>query len=110
MNRAQGHLTITVPCEDNYEAQKLASLILVKDDKTGDTQTFIKSVINCIGNEVIISLMDGSSHSILLQDNDTVERFADFIQSVTEQNDHLTAAYVHKDTVTIAKNSMGNVV
>lgn len=93
MNRGDGGRTsILVPCEDRYEAQKLASLVLVRDSDANDAQTFIDAVVNIVGNEVIISLTDGSSHSILLQDGAAADAFADFIQSVTEKRDVLLAA------------------
>ena len=84
--------TIVIPCEDGYEAQKLASLILVRDPDTEEAQTFVKAVVNSVGNEVVISLADGSSHSILLRDESAVEAFADFVQSVTEQEHKLVMA------------------
>ena len=100
--------TVTVPCEDGYEAQKLASLILVKDEKTGESQTFVKAVVNAIENEVVILLQDGSSHSILLQDEAAVDAFADFIQSITDETENLVSVQTQKakdghDVVTIAK-------
>ena len=84
--------TIVIPCEDRYEAQKLASLILVRDPDTEEAQTFVKAVVNSVGNEVVISLADGSSHSILLRDEPAVEAFADFVQSVAEQKHKLVMA------------------
>lgn len=84
--------TVVISCEDRYEAQKLASLILVRDPDTGEAQTFVKAVVNSVGNEVVISLADGSSHSILLRDESAVEAFADFVQSVAEQKHELVMA------------------
>ena len=93
MDRGDGGRTsILVPCEDRYEAQKLASLVLVRDPDANDAQTFIDAVVNIVGNEVVISLTDGSSHSILLQDEAAADAFADFIQSVTEKRDRLLTA------------------
>ncbi len=86
--------TLIVQCEDKYEAQKLASLIMIKDENTGNVQTFIKTITATIKNEIIILLVDGSSHSILLKDESAVESFADFIQSVTEQNYRLNMVCV----------------
>ena len=89
--------TIVIPCEDRYEAQKLASLILVRDPDTEEAQTFIKAVVNSVGNEVVISLADGSSHSILMRDEQAVEAFADFVQSVAEQRHKLVMAHTCLD-------------
>lgn len=101
--------SIIIPCEDKYEAQKLASLILVKDTNTGDAQTFIKTIVTAIKNEVVISLVDGSSHSILLKDESAVESFADFMQSIIEHNHQLNTVNVQQDddksTVKISKMS-----
>ena len=75
-------MKINITCDDKYEAQKLASLIFIKDGK----ETFITGILNIIKNELIISLKDKSAHSILLKDEESVESFADFIQSVTGGN------------------------
>src|SRR6478736_1268436 len=66
-----------IACADNYEAQKLASLIYVKDDK----EIFINGILDIIENEIVISLKDKSAHSVLLQDRAQADIFADFIQS-----------------------------
>ena len=76
-------MKIKIICEDKYEAQKLASLIFIKEAK----ETYIRSILNVIKNEMIVSLKDKSAHSILLKDEANVEKFADFIQSVIE-NEH----------------------
>ncbi len=75
-------MKISITCDDKYEAQKFASLIFIKDGK----ETYITSILNIIKNELVISLKDKSAHSILLKDEENVEKFADFIQSVTEKN------------------------
>ncbi len=80
-------MKISIECEDKYEAQKLASLIFIKDAK----ETYIKSILNVIKNEVVISLKDKSAHSIMLKDEESVESFADFIQSVLDK-EHLIAS------------------
>ena len=72
---------IIVTCQDKYEAQKLASLIFIKDGK----ETFIVEILDVIDNEIIISLKDKSAHSVLLQDSKQVNIFTDFIQSVIEK-------------------------
>ena len=98
-------VSVEISCEDRYEAQKLANLIIVADPDTDQSQTFIKSVVNIIKNEVVISLVDGSSHSILLGSVNDADAFADFVQSVTEGRHHLIAAHMNKrdDTVVIVK-------
>lgn len=86
-------------CEDAYEAQKLASLIYIKDDK----ETFITGILEIIENELVISLKDKSAHSILLKDRKEAESFADFIQSVIESTDKLLDTTVAENVVEIIK-------
>jgi len=84
-------------CEDNYEAQKLASLIYVKDKE----ENFIIGILAIIENELIITLKDKSAHSILLRDKSEAESFADFIQSVLEKSNRITKTEVHENIVEI---------
>ena len=86
-------------CEDGYEAQKLASLIYVKDNN----ETFIIGILEIIENELIISLKDKSAHSILLKDRSEAESFADFIQSVIENNNKISDTQVTENVVEITK-------
>lgn len=88
-----------IVCEDEYEAQKLASLIYIKDDN----ETFITGILEIIENEIIISLKDKSAHSILVRDRKEAESFADFIQSVIENTGKLTDTAVTENTVEITK-------
>ena len=74
-------MKVNIKCEDKYEAQKLATLIFIKDGK----ETYITSILNVIKNEVVISLKDKSAHSVLLKNEVEVEKFADFIQSVVDK-------------------------
>lgn len=86
-------------CEDKYEAQKLASLIYNKSNN----ETFITGILEIIENELIISLKDKSAHSILLKDKPEAESFADFIQSVVENNHQISDTYVSENIVEITK-------
>jgi len=86
-------------CEDEYEAQKLASLIYVKQDK----EPFITGILEVIENEVIISVKDKSAHSILLKDKFEVESFADFIQSVVEKKHKIIKTTIFNEVVEITK-------
>ncbi len=88
-----------ITCEDNYEAQKLATLIYVKDDN----ETFITGILEMIENELIISLKDKSAHSILLKDKSEAESFADFIQSVIEKVNKITKTEILENIVEITK-------
>ena len=86
-------------CNDKYEAQKLASLIFIKDGK----ETFITEILNVVDNEIVISLKDKSAHSILLKDNSQVEIFADFIQSVLENQNKILDTLATEQEVEITK-------
>ena len=93
-------MKVIVTCDDKYEAQKLASLIFIKDGK----ETYITSILNIIKNELVISLKDKSAHSILLKDEKNVEKFADFIQSVIEKEHSLTSTRILENIVEITKD------
>ena len=88
-----------ISCEDKYEAQKLASLIFIKEAK----ETYITSILNIIKNELVISLKDKSAHSILLENNSEVEKFADFIQSVIDKEHILVSTKIFENKVEIIK-------
>lgn len=92
-------MKIKISCEDKYEAQKLASLIFIKDSN----ETFVTRILNIVENEVVIELKDKSAHSVLLKDNVQVEKFADFIQSVVEKNQKIVSTRVFDDDVEIEK-------
>ncbi|CUR52521.1 conserved protein of unknown function [Nitrosotalea devaniterrae] len=88
-----------ITCIDSYEAQKLASLIYIKDDN----EIFISGILEIIENEIIISLKDKSAHSILFKDRLQAESFADFIQSVIDNVNKITETKVFEDIVEITK-------
>ena len=89
----------SITCDDEYEAQKLMSLIFIKEDK----KTYITGIVNIIKNEMIISLKDKSAHSVLLKDEDNVEKFADFIQSVIDKEHNLVSTKRIKSIIEIIK-------
>ena len=92
-------MKIRVSCEDKYEAQKLASLIFIKEAK----ETFITSILNVIENELVVSLKDKSAHSIILKDENHVEIFADFIQSVIDKEHKIISTLILEQDVEIVK-------
>ena len=63
--------TVTILCQDKYEAQKLASLIFVNDIK----ETYVTEILNVVENEIILSIKDKSAHSVVLKDNNQVLLF-----------------------------------
>ncbi len=92
-------MKINITCADSYEAQKLASLIYIRDDN----EVFINGILEIIENEIVISLKDKSAHSILFKDKSQAESFADFIQSVIDAVSKITETTVHEDVVEITK-------
>jgi hypothetical protein len=92
-------MKINIICDDKYEAQKLTSLIFIKDGK----ETYITSILNVVKNELVISLKDKSAHSILLKDKTNVEKFADFIQSVIDKEHKLISTRILENQVELVK-------
>jgi hypothetical protein len=93
-------MRVQIACQDKNEAVKLASMIFIKDGM----ETFIHSVVNVYGSEIVISLKDKSVHSIVLRDAGQVEIFTDFIQSVVEKESRITDTKAANDTVEITKD------
>lgn len=92
-------MNATICCLDKYEAQKLSNLIYVKE---GD-RTFVTEITGVFSNELVITLDDGSAHSILLLDGKNAEMLADFLQSVTEKKHRITETAAAGSTVRITK-------
>ena len=91
--------TVTILCQDKYEAQKLANLIFVNDTK----ETYVTEILNVIENEVVLSIKDKSAHSIVLTDNDQSLVFTDFIQSVIEKKQKIVQTETIGSSVKIVK-------
>lgn len=92
-------MKVRVSCDDKYEAQKLSSLLFIKDAN----ETFITAILNIVGNELVVALKDKSAHSIILKDETHVETFADFIQSVIDKEHKIVSAMVLGQDVEIVK-------
>ena len=93
-------MKIRVTCQDKYEAQKLASLVFLKEN----SETFITNILNIVENELVVSLKDKSAHSIVLKDTKNVETLADFLQSVIEKEHKITDTVTIDDVVEITKS------
>ena len=91
--------TITILCQDKYEAQKLANLIFVNDTK----ETYVTEILNVVENEVVLSIKDKSAHSVILVDNNQVLVFTDFIQSVIEKRQKIVQTETVGSSVKIVK-------
>ena len=88
-----------IKCFDKNEAEKLASMIFLKEGN----EIFITEILNIVDNEMVVKLKDKSAHSILLKDNSQVESFADFIQSVFENKHKIVGTSTLEDVVEIIK-------
>lgn len=92
-------MKIKIRCDDKYEAQKLSSLLFIKDMN----ETFITAILNIFDNEIVVALKDKSAHSILLKDRADVDVFADFIQSVIEKEHKIVSTVMLDEYVEIVK-------
>ena len=91
--------SVTIICQDKYEAEKLANLIFVNDTK----ETYVTEILNVIENEIVLSIKDKSAHSVILEDNDQVLLFTDFIQSVIEKKQKIVQTEIVENSVMIVK-------
>ena len=92
-------MKIQISCIDKYEAQKLGSLIFLKES----TDTFISKILDVFENELVVSLKDKSAHSLVLKDNEQVEAFVDFIQSVIEKKHSIIDVKIIEEKIEIIK-------
>ena len=92
-------MKINIICDDKYEAQKLSALIFIKEGK----ETYITGILNIVKNELVVSLKDKSAHSILLKDEENVEKFADFIQSVMDKETKIVSTKILEHVVEVVK-------
>jgi uncharacterized protein YaaQ len=95
-------IRIEIVAQDKYEAQKLASLIFVKEGN----ETFITGIIDVFETEIVISIKDKSIHSIVLKDKDQVNQFTDFMQSIIEKHDKIAGTLTKDEVVEIIKENL----
>ncbi len=93
---------VEIVAEDKYEAQKLASLIFVKEGN----ETFITEIIDVFGTEIVISIKDKSAHSIVLKDKKQVAKFTDFMQSIIEKKENIVGTSTNEELVEIIKENL----
>ena len=60
-------------------------------------------MLNVVENEVVLSIKDKSAHSVVLEDNDQVLLFTDFIQSVIEKKQKIVQTEIVENSVMIVK-------
>ena len=93
---------VEIVAEDKYEAQKLASLIFVKEGN----ETFITGIIDVFDTEIVIGIKDKSVHSVVLKDKTQVDKFTDFMQSIFEKRDNIVGTSTKEDVVEIFKDEL----
>ena len=93
---------VEIVAGDKYEAQKLASLIFVKEGN----ETFITEIIDVFDTEIVIGIKDKSVHSIVLKDKTQVDKFTDFMQSIFEKRDNIVGTSTKEDVVEIFKDEL----
>ena len=93
---------VEIFAEDKYEAQKLASLIFVKEGN----ETFITEIIDVFETEIVISIKDKSAHSIVLKDKEQVVKFTDFMQSIIEKKETIIGTSTNEESVEIIKENL----
>ena len=93
---------VQIVTEDKYEAQKLASLIFVKEGN----ETFITEIIDVFETEIVIAIKDKSVHSIVLKDKEQVAKFTDFMQSIIEKKSNIIGTSTNEKLVEIVKENL----
>jgi hypothetical protein len=67
-------------CEDRYEAEKLAGFLTVREGRAA----YLLRVATITKNEIIIVLNDGTSHSVVLKDEDTAIRLKLLLEDLSQ--------------------------
>ena len=93
---------VEIVTDGKYEAQKLASLIFVKEGN----ETFITEIIDVFETEIVISIKDKSVHSIVLKDKEQVTKFTDFMQSIIEKKAKIIGTSTNEGLVEIFKEEL----
>jgi len=92
-------MKIRISCDGKYEAQKLSSILFIKDSN----ETYITAILNIVDNELVVALKDKSAHSVLLKNDTHVEIFADFIQSVIDKEHKIISTTIFGEDIEITK-------
>ena len=100
-----GDISVRVRCRDAYEALKLASLAYPHDGRAREGGAFATEVVSAYGDEIVLSLRDGSAHSVMLADAGQVEALADFMQSVSDGEHAIAGAEADGAAVSLAKSA-----
>ena len=93
---------VQIVTDGKYEAQKLASLIFVKEGN----ETYITEIIDVFETEIVIAIKDKSVHSIVLKDKEQVAKFTDFMQSIIEKKSNIIGTSTNEELVEIVKENL----
>jgi hypothetical protein len=72
-------------CDDKYEAEKLAGFLAHEDNSN-----FLHGVAAIFQSEIVITLKDRSSHSIMMKDCNTALRLKSLIEEVLVQKKRIS--------------------
>ena len=76
-------------CQDDYEAEKLASVFALQKDNS----VFINEITKVIENEIIVKLKDGSSHSIVFKDSYNASLLKKMFSKILLSKDKFVSTY-----------------
>ena len=84
-------------CEDKYEAEKLASLTGLQKGQS----TYVRDISDVIESEIVVILKDGTSHCVLMKDNDTAKRLNRLLSDVVQGKKIISHSSFHDYTAEI---------
>jgi hypothetical protein len=76
-------------CEDNYEAEKLASIFSLQNENS----LFVSGIVKIIGNEAIVNLKDGSHHSISFKDKNNAINLEKMLNELSTTKSKIISTY-----------------
>ena len=82
-------MNIRFICQDDYEAEKLASVFALQKDNS----LFVNEITKVIENEVILKLKDGSHHSITFKDNHNALMLKKIVSEILLSKDKVISTY-----------------
>ncbi|MDI1495150.1 MAG: hypothetical protein K8823_456 [Cenarchaeum symbiont of Oopsacas minuta] len=92
---------VRVQCQDKYEAQKLASIIYLREKG----ETFLDAIIGVYDTEIVLSLKDKSAHSVMMASVSHVESFVDFAQSIVDGRGQMLGVSTFGSQVELLKSN-----
>jgi hypothetical protein len=90
-------------CEDAYEAEKLSGFL---SKQKGDS-SYIKGIAAVVKNEVVITINDKSSHSIVLRDDDSAMKLKTFLEGIINGKRQVCQGSHEGSTLNIVYDTLG---